>query len=723
MASSITSISQDHESTVWPVQSFVISNDFKSSGPASLLLDRANSEFGLMYHTGPGVVVMAQFPDNDEPVYFQVSKTRAACTRFNNTCKKVCILMQHCQLDLHFTTGTHAAEFLQMLGRLATKVGNLYFEVHEAPSIGALARADFNMEKEGYVNQSVQQWMAVPDVHTSEWARIYMTGKCADFSIFAGDRQFPVHRVFLRWTLHRNWRTFPHLREMDFADFVQETEQRSITLPETVQTVSTMLQEMYDVHNPTTGSIFTHFALRRAMEQDLVMSDLLALFAASDKYSLEPIKHKAADAIIDRLPFIHDPLSIVDLASCIYEEACPAMDRGLRKAIIVQLLARLPSIMEDEDSWKKYSENKAVLKALHTYQCGMLDTVSSHGLLTPPSSPTKNPMAPDVASMNSAPTTPALKASQKPPAGPNVLEVVFGSLLIKPWYPSFYPEELVGRRVERLYVCQWCFKYSKELVGFLGHLKACPLRNTPPPGVNVYKKDDYSLYEIDGEKNKMYAQNLCLFAKLFLDTKSVFYDVTTFLYYLLVAHNPTPGIPHTSFGSDASTGGIGGQGQVVGFFSKEKMSWDNNNLACILVFPPWQKQGLGQILMGASYEMSRREERLGGPEKPLSDLGRIAYIHYWSQTLARTILSCPSKKTLTVQDLRDKTYIVPEDIIATLQVMEVLEQKKRGGAEAVINKAKVRAWADTHKVDLNKHPVDPEAFSIPDRSRSGSEEA
>jgi histone acetyltransferase HTATIP len=79
-------------------------------------------------------------------------------------------------------------------------------------------------------------------------------------------------------------------------------------------------------------------------------------------------------------------------------------------------------------------------------------------------------MAPDVTSMNSAPSTPALKNSQKPPAGPNVLEVVFGSLLIKPWYPSFYPEELVGRRVERLYVCQWCFKYSKELVGFLGHL-------------------------------------------------------------------------------------------------------------------------------------------------------------------------------------------------------------------------------------------------------------
>jgi histone acetyltransferase HTATIP len=141
--------------------------------------------------------------------------------------------------------------------------------------------------------------------------------------------------------------------------------------------------------------------------------------------------------------------------------------------------------------------------------------------------------------------------------------------------------------------------------------RACPLRSTPPPGTQIYAKDNLSLYEIDGEQHKLYAQNLCLFAKLFLDTKSVFYDVTTFLYYLLVAHDPTPRVPNTLLDADAAPL----TNQVVGFFSKEKMSWDNNNLACILVFPPWQKQGLGQMLMGASYEMSKREGRLGGPEK------------------------------------------------------------------------------------------------------------
>lgn len=82
-------------------------------------------------------------------------------------------------------------------------------------------------------------------------------------------------------------------------------------------------------------------------------------------------------------------------------------------------------------------------------------------------------MAPDVAMANGSvptPSKPALKPGQKASVEPNVLEVVFGSLLVKPWYPSFYPEGLVGRRVERLYVCQWCFNYSNKLNPFLGHL-------------------------------------------------------------------------------------------------------------------------------------------------------------------------------------------------------------------------------------------------------------
>ncbi len=62
------------------------------------------------------------------------------------------------------------------------------------------------------------------------------------------------------------------------------------------------------------------------------------------------------------------------------------------------------------------------------------------------------------------------QTSRQPTMENNVANVVLGDLLIKPWYPSFYPEELVGRQCDRLYVCQWCFKYSKELMPFLGHV-------------------------------------------------------------------------------------------------------------------------------------------------------------------------------------------------------------------------------------------------------------
>lgn len=206
---------------------------------------------------------------------------------------------------------------------------------------------------------------------------------------------------------------------------------------------------------------------------------------------------------------------------------------------------------------------------------------------------------------------------------------------------------------------------------------------------------------------QLYTQNLSLFAKLFLDTKSVFFDVTTFLYYLLVYRDPC--------------GEKSARGQVVGFFSKEKLSWDNNNLACILVFPPWQRKGFGQMLMEASYVLSKREENLGGPEKPLSEPGRCGYIRYWSSTIARYLAKHPAKKTITIQDISDETWIALEDIVATLKEMEVLDRRKKGNAKVVVNKAKVRQWIESNKVKLTP-PMDHEAFIFEGETEEDLEE-
>ena len=134
MNSSATPIAREHSSVSWPVQSFAIRNDFKSPDPGHVLLDRANAEFGLVYQSNPGVAEMAQFPDTGEPIFFQASKARAICTRFNNTCKKVSVLMQYIQIDLEFMTSADARDFADKFGRITSKVGNLQFEVHEAAS-------------------------------------------------------------------------------------------------------------------------------------------------------------------------------------------------------------------------------------------------------------------------------------------------------------------------------------------------------------------------------------------------------------------------------------------------------------------------------------------------------------------------------------------------------------------------------------------------------------
>jgi len=118
--------------------------------------------------------------------------------------------------------------------------------------------------------------------------------------------------------------------------------------------------------------------------------------------------------------------------------------------------------------------------------------------------------------------------------------------------------------------------------------------NTPPP--------------------QLFAQNLSLFTKLFIETKSVCFDVNSFLFYLLVVTNPAS--PTTT--TNTTINNENNTRQIVGFFSKEKLSWDNNNLACILTFPPYQRRGYSQILMGASYEISKREGEPGGPEKRTS---------------------------------------------------------------------------------------------------------
>jgi histone acetyltransferase MYST1 len=69
------------------------------------------------------------------------------------------------------------------------------------------------------------------------------------------------------------------------------------------------------------------------------------------------------------------------------------------------------------------------------------------------------------------------------------------------------------------------------------------------------------------------------------------------------------------------------------YFSKEKVSAVGYNLACILALPCHQRKGYGNFLISLSYELSKVEEKVGSPEKPISDLGKVSYLSYWSRVL------------------------------------------------------------------------------------------
>lgn len=171
-----------------------------------------------------------------------------------------------------------------------------------------------------------------------------------------------------------------------------------------------------------------------------------------------------------------------------------------------------------------------------------------------------------------------------------------------------------GGEKANLWVCDMCFKYMADALTLEIHKKVCTRKH--PPGRKVYQRGAHTIWEVDGAKDKLYCQNLSLFGKLFIDVKTLFFDCDNFLFYILT--DATPSTDH-----------------ILGFFSKEKHSFDEYNLACIMTLPQYQRMGYGMLMIEFSYELSRRAGKAGTPERPLSDLGLRSYLAYWVATLIR----------------------------------------------------------------------------------------
>ncbi|KAJ8250762.1 hypothetical protein COCON_G00226840, partial [Conger conger] len=263
---------------------------------------------------------------------------------------------------------------------------------------------------------------------------------------------------------------------------------------------------------------------------------------------------------------------------------------------------------------------------------------------------------------------------------PAVIEM--GKHEIQTWYSSPYPPEY--SRLERLFLCEFCLKYIRSRNILHSHSKKCGWFH--PPANEIYRKDDLSVFEVDGNASKVFCQNLCLLAKLFLDHKTLHYDVDPFLFYILTRNDD--------------------QGcHLVGYFSKEKLCQQKYNVSCIMVMPQYQRQGYGRFLIDFSYLLSRREGQAGSPEKPLSGLGRLSYWAYWRSVVLEYLHRC-ARKSVSIQAISRATGMCPHDITSTLLQLDMVHTQE-GRLVLVRRDGLIRTHMERLRERPRAHEVDP----------------
>lgn len=258
-----------------------------------------------------------------------------------------------------------------------------------------------------------------------------------------------------------------------------------------------------------------------------------------------------------------------------------------------------------------------------------------------------------------------------------IAKIQFRDYVIDTWYSAPYPEEY--SRCKILYICEHCLKYMSSPVSYERHqLKNCNASNNHPPGVEIYRDTEsrVAIWEVDGRKNIDYCQNLCLLAKLFLNSKTLYYDVEPFVFYVLTEMDE----------NDIS------KYHFVGYFSKEKLNNSDYNVSCILTLPIYQRKGYGSLLIDFSYLLSRHEFKFGTPEKPLSDLGLVSYRNYWKIAVAYTLKKLhaeflknnTSKQIVVSLEIISKlTGMKPSDVVVGLEQLEGLIKNKQTGKYAI----------------------------------------
>ena len=104
----------------------------------------------------------------------------------------------------------------------------------------------------------------------------------------------------------------------------------------------------------------------------------------------------------------------------------------------------------------------------------------------------------------------------------------FGDITMEAWYYSALPPEFHGRV---LYTCPFCLYFFTKKHELEMHSENCTVRC--PPGDEIYRDETLSMFEFDARQQKVYTENLCYLAKLFLDHKNIQFEIEAFHFYVL----------------------------------------------------------------------------------------------------------------------------------------------------------------------------------------------
>ncbi|XP_028339139.1 histone acetyltransferase KAT8 isoform X3 [Physeter macrocephalus] len=97
------------------------------------------------------------------------------------------------------------------------------------------------------------------------------------------------------------------------------------------------------------------------------------------------------------------------------------------------------------------------------------------------------------------PTTAALEKEHEAITKVKYVDKIhIGNYEIDAWYFSPFPEDY-GKQ-PKLWLCEYCLKYMKYEKSYRFHLGQCQWRQ--PPGKEIYRKSNISVYEVDGKDHK-----------------------------------------------------------------------------------------------------------------------------------------------------------------------------------------------------------------------------